>query len=156
MDEKIELNAHNKDEHKPSHTAEHIINRAMDNMFHCGRAINAHIERKRSKLDFAMSAEPTAEQLAEVERTVNDIVERNLPVTFTFITQAEAKSRFDLRRLPDDASDTVRVVSVGDFDECLCIGQHVKTTAEIGRISFASHDYDPERKVFRLRYKVTG
>lgn len=156
MDEKIELNAHNKEEHRPSHTAEHIVNRAIDNMFHCGRAINAHIERKRSKMDFAMPAEPTAEQITELEKTVNDIVRRNLPVTFTFITQAEAKSRFDLRRLPDGASDTVRVVSIGDYDECLCIGQHVMSTAEIGHVSFVSHDYDPERKVFRLRYKVTG
>lgn len=156
MDEKIELNAHNKEEHKPSHTAEHIINRAMDNTFHCGRAINAHIERKRSKMDFAMPAEPTAEQIAEVERTVNGIVDRNLPVTFTFITQTEARDRFDLRRLPDGASDTVRVVSVGDYDECLCIGQHVESTVEIGHVSFVSHDYDSERKVFRLRYKVTG
>lgn len=156
MDEKIEFNAHNKEEHRPSHTAEHIINRTMDNLFHCGRAVNAHIERKRSKMDFAMEEEPTAELIAEVERTVNEVVGRNLPVTFSYIRQAEAIGRFDIRRLPEGASDTVRVVSIGDYDECLCIGQHVKSTAEIGHVSFVSHDYDAERKIFRLRYKVTG
>lgn len=156
MDEKLELNAHNKEEHKPSHTAEHIINRTMDNMFHCGRAVNAHIERKRSKMDFALEAEPTPEQLKQVEETVNSIVEQDLPVTFTFITQAEAQSRFDLKRLPDGASDTVRVVSIGNYDECLCIGQHVGRTREIGHVTFASHDYDAERKILRIRYKVSG
>lgn len=155
MDEKIELNAHNKEEHKPSHTAEHIINRTMDNMFHCGRAVEAHIERKKSKMDFALPTEPTAEQLKQVEDKVNDVISQDLPVTFSFITQAEAQSRFDLKRLPEGASDTVRVVSIGSYDECLCIGQHVASTSEIGHVAFASHDYDPERHILRIRFKVT-
>lgn len=156
MDEKIEFNAHNKEEHRPSHTAEHIINRAMDNTFHCGRAVNAHIERKRSKMDFRMEEQPSPELIAKVENMVNDVVESGLPVTFSYITQTEAKDRFDLRRLPDGASETVRVVSIGDFDECLCIGQHVENTKEIGHVTFVSYDYDKDRKIFRLRYKVSG
>lgn len=156
MDEKIELNAHNKEEHRPSHTAEHIINRAMDNAFHCGRAIGAHIERKRSKMDFAMPEEPTPEQLKAVEETVNRVVESDLPVSFSFMTQAEARGRFDLKRLPDGASEAVRVVFIGDYDECLCIGQHVGSTREIGHVSFASHDYDAERKILRIRFKVSN
>lgn len=154
MDAQVTLNAHNKEEHRPSHTAEHIINRAMDNAFHCGRAVEAHIERKKSKMDFRLDNEPSEEELKRVEATVNEVITRDLPVTFAFITQAEAASRFDLKRLPDGASDTVRVVSVGDYDECLCIGQHVDHTAEIGHVTFASHDYDAERGIFRIRFKV--
>lgn len=43
-----------------------------------------------------------------------------------FISQEEAIGRFDMKRLPEKASETVRIVKVGDYDECLCIGQHVK------------------------------
>ncbi len=156
MDAQVTLNAHNKEEHRPSHTAEHIINRAMDNAFHCGRAIDAHIERKKSKMDFQLATAPSDEELRAVEKTVNDVIAQDLPVSFSYITQAEAASRFDLKRLPDGASDTVRVVSVGDYDECLCIGQHVTSTAEIGHVTFASHDYDAERGVLRIRFKVAG
>ena len=44
------LNGHNKNEYPPMHTAEHIVNRTMVNMFGCGRSKNAHIERKKSKI----------------------------------------------------------------------------------------------------------
>ena len=36
----------------PMHTTEHIVNRTMVNLFGCERAVSAHIERKKSKLDF--------------------------------------------------------------------------------------------------------
>lgn len=51
-----------------------------------------------------------------------------------FISQEEAIGRFDMKRLPEKASETVRIVKVGDYDECLCIGQHVKNTSEIGTL----------------------
>ncbi len=154
QDEKAALlNAHNKEEHRPSHTAEHIINRAMDNAFHCGRAVEAHIERKKSKLDYAME-DPSDEQIAEVEKTVNEVIDRHLDISFHYLTQAEAKKKFDLRRLPEGASDTVRVVSVGDYDDCLCAGLHVTNTSEIGHVRFVSHDYDAARKILRIRFKI--
>ena len=52
--EQPSLNDHNKQEYPPMHTTEHVINRTMVNLFGCGRAISAHIERKKSKLDFAL------------------------------------------------------------------------------------------------------
>lgn len=153
-DKTINLNAHNKEEFRPAHTAEHIINRTMDNTFHCGRAVEAHIERKKSKLDFSLPQEPDDALVANVEQVVNEVIDRHLPVTFSFISQADAASEFDLKRLPDGASETVRVVSIGDYDRCLCIGQHVANTAEIGHVRFISHDYDAERKILRIRFKI--
>jgi len=149
-----ELNAHNKEEYPPMHTTEHIINRTMINMFGCGRAVEAHIERKKSKLDYALNKCPSDTEISELENRVNDVISRNLDVTTEFITQAEAKSRFDLNRLPDNASDTVRIVKVGDYDECLCIGQHVSNTSEIGTFKIISHDWNEETKRWRLRFKL--
>ena len=76
------------------------------------------------------------------------------PVTTEFITQEEAQGRFDLERLPDGASETVRVVKVGDYDECLCIGVHVENTSEIGTFKIISHDWDEEAKRWRMRFKL--
>ena len=42
----------------PMHTTEHIVNRTMVNLFGCERAVSAHIERKKSKLDFALPTCP--------------------------------------------------------------------------------------------------
>ena len=146
------LNAHNKEEHRPSHTTEHIVNRTMVNLFGCGRAISAHIERKKSKLDFALPQCPTEAQIAQIEETVNEVLRRNLPVTMEYISQEEAMGRFDMKRLPEGASDTVRVVHIGDYDECLCIGAHVSNTSELGAFKIIRHDY--KEGVFRMRFKI--
>ncbi|WP_297273157.1 hypothetical protein [uncultured Bacteroides sp.] len=152
MEQQPQLNEHNKQEYPPMHTCEHIVNRTMVNLFHCGRAVSAHIERKKSKLDFALPECPSEEQIREIEDTVNSIIGQNLAVTTEFITQDEAVGRFDMKRLPDNASKTVRVVKVGDYDECLCIGQHVANTSEIGNFKIISYDY--KDGIFRMRFKL--
>ena len=154
MEQTIQLNEHNKQEYPPMHTCEHIINQTMIRLFGCGRSVSAHIERKKSKLDYRLTACPTEEQIKNLENTVNQIIMQHLPVTTEFITQEEAKGRFDLKRLPEDASETVRVVKVGDYDECLCIGTHVANTSEIGTFKIISHDWDGENKRCRIRFKL--
>ena len=150
--EQPSLNDHNKQEYPPMHTTEHVINRTMVNLFGCGRAISAHIERKKSKLDFALQTCPEETDIIRIENTVNEVLRRNLPVTMEFISQEEAIGRFDMKRLPEKASETVRIVKVGDYDECLCIGQHVKNTSEIGTFKIIS--YDHKDGIFRMRFKL--
>lgn len=152
METEVQLNAHNKQEYPPMHTCEHIVNQTMIRLFGCGRSVSAHIERKKSKLDYALSTAPTAEDITRIETAVNEIIGQKLDVTTEFITQAEAADRFDMKRLPDGASDTVRVVKVGDYDECLCIGQHVANTSEIGTFKIISSDY--KDGIFRMRFKL--
>ena len=150
--EQPSLNDHNKQEYPPMHTTEHVINRTMVNLFGCGRAISAHIERKKSKLDFALQTCPEEADIIRIENTVNEVLRRNLPVTMEFISQEEAIGRFDMKRLPEKASETVRIVKVGDYDECLCIGQHVKNTSVIGTFKIISHVY--KDGIFRMRFKL--
>ena len=152
MNQSTQLNAHNKQEFPPMHTCEHIVNRTMINLFGCGRAVSAHIEKKKSKLDYAIPQPLSDEDIIKIEETVNSVIARHLDVTTEFITQKEAADRFDLKRLPENASDTVRIVKVGDYDECLCIGLHVNNTSEIGTFKIISHDYNDG--ILRIRFKL--
>lgn len=136
----------------PMHTCEHIVNRTMINLFGCGRAVSAHIEKKKSKLDYAIPQPLSDEDIIKIEETVNSVIARHLDVTTEFITQKEAADRFDLKRLPENASDTVRIVKVGNYDECLCIGLHVNNTSEIGTFKIISHDYNDG--ILRIRFKL--
>ena len=68
------LNAHNKEEHRPSHTCEHIVNQTMIRLFGCGRSVAAHIERKKSKLDYRLDHRPTDEEVKRLEDTVNEVI----------------------------------------------------------------------------------
>ncbi|MCD8264920.1 MAG: hypothetical protein LUD02_12835 [Tannerellaceae bacterium] len=146
------LNEHNKKEYPPMHTAEHILNQTMVRMFGCPRSMNAHIERKKSKCDYILAQEPTAEQMVEVEHTVNEIIAQHLPVTVEYMPREEAASLVDLSKLPPNASDTLRIVRVGAYDACACIGAHVDNTSEIGRFKLLNYDYNGER--LRLRFKL--
>ena len=150
--EEIVLNAHNKAEYEPAHTAEHILNATMVKMFGCPRSRNAHVEKKKSKCDYILDAEPTAEQVEQIEAKVNEVIARNLDVTIEFMTREQAASIVDLSKLPEDASQTLRIVRIGDYDACACIGAHVQNTSEIGTFKIISHSY--ENGIWRLRWKV--
>ena len=69
--EQPSLNDHNKQEYPPMHTTEHVINRTMVNLFGCGRAISAHIERKKSKLDFALQTCPEEADIIRIVFTTD-------------------------------------------------------------------------------------
>ena len=68
-----QLNEHNKEEYPPMHTTEHILNQTMIRLFGCGRAVSAHIERKKSKLDFRFQREPEESEINQIEQQVNRI-----------------------------------------------------------------------------------
>ena len=97
---------------------------------------------------------------------MNELIEQDLPVTFQFVTRAELEgivmeaepgspdSRIALDRLPADASDTIRLVRIGDYDVCTCIGKHVRSTAQIGRFEMLGTNWDNDRMAFRIRYKI--
>lgn len=147
------LNDHNKQEYPPMHTAEHILNQTMVRMFGCPRSKNAHIERKKSKCDYLLDEEPSAETMAEVERRVNEVIDRHLPVSIEFMPREEAAALVDLSKLPEEVSETLRIVRVGDYDACACIGTHVGNTSEIGHFKLLTYDYAEGR--LRLRFKLT-
>ena len=146
------LNAHNKAEHEESHSCEHILNGTMVKMFGYPRSKNAHIERKKSKCDYLLDNEPTAEQVAAVEAKVNEEIAKNHDVTVEFMSRDEAAKIVDLSKLPEDASETLRIVRIGDYDVCACIGAHVSNTSEIGTFKIISHSFADG--VWRLRWKV--
>ncbi len=146
------LNEHNKQEYPPMHSAEHLINGEIDRRYGCGRAFSAHIERKKSKLDYRLSKPLTYDEIRSLEDYVNAAINADVDVTEEYITQQEAMDRFDMSRLPEGASETVRVVHIGDYDQCLCAGTHVKRTSEIGHFRISSSRYQDgvQRIVFRL------
>ncbi|KPJ88152.1 MAG: alanyl-tRNA synthetase [Spirochaetes bacterium DG_61] len=135
------------------HSAEHILNQTMVRMFNCGRSFSSHIEKKKSKCDYRFNRNLTEEEVVEIERRVNKVIAKDLPIGEDFMRREEAESLFDMDRLPDVADQRIRIVRAGDYDACPCIGDHVESTKEIGmfRITTTSH----EDGVLRIRFKLT-
>ncbi|MEA4905371.1 MAG: hypothetical protein VB068_01800 [Petrimonas sp.] len=134
------------------HTTEHILNQTMVQMFGCARSKNTHIERKKSKADYLLPQPPTDEQVQAIEMKVNEVISRNLPVSEEFLPISAAAEIVDLSKLPGNVSETLRIVRIGDYDVCACIGSHVENTSEIGRFEIISHDFTDGR--WRVRFKL--
>ncbi|WP_320009040.1 hypothetical protein [Maridesulfovibrio sp.] len=139
-------------QYKPRmHSAEHILNQVMVRKFGCDRCFSAHINKKKSKCDYKFERGLTDAEAAEIEQSVNEAISSALEVTERMISLQEADERFNLTRLPEGVTE-VRVVNIGDFDLCPCIGEHVDNTNEIGMFSMVSHSF--EDGVLRIRYKL--
>ena len=143
----------NRKEYDPRmHSAEHILNQTMVRMFNCGRAFSAHIEKKKSKCDYRFDRDLTQEEIATVEKKVNEVIGLDLPITESFLGRDEAATRFMLSRLPEDAGNTIRVITIGDYDVCPCSGPHASATKEIGSFKIGSTAF--ENGVLRIRFKL--
>jgi len=133
------------------HTAEHVLNGVMVKIFGCGRCFSAHINSKKSKCDYRFERDLTEEEALNIEQTVNEQLGRNLDIREETITKERAQSLYNLSRLPNGV-DSVRIVHVGDFDACPCIGEHVVNTSTVGRFVLGSHDF--KDGILRLRFKL--
>lgn len=148
------LNEHNKDEFPPAHTAEHLLNRTMMSMFGCSRSVNAHVERKKSKMSFVLDHKPTRKEEKAIEDRMNELIAMDMPVKYEFVDKDEVPEDIQMDRLPDDVSDTIRIVRIGDYDACPCIGKHVRSTGQIGKFVMLGSNWDEPSHTYRIRYKV--
>lgn len=153
MDEII-LNEHNKEEFPPAHTAEHLLNQLMVRKYGCERSRNAHIERKKSKISYILPSKPSRKDEQFIENEMNRLIQEDMPVSYEFVDHNHLPAGVAIDRLPDDASETLRLVRIGDYDVCPCIGKHVRSTSQIGRFELLGTNWDEEKHSFRIRFKI--
>ncbi len=134
------------------HTAEHLLNQTMVRLFDRGRSFSAHIEKKKSKCDYYFDRNLTEEEVEKIQSIVNDKINDNLLVVEEYYDFNEVKDQFDFSKLPDKFGDSVRIVKIGDYDTCPCIGQHVSSTSELGEFKIISTSF--ENDVLRIRFKL--
>lgn len=136
------------------HTAEHVLNQSMIRLFGSGRSFSSHLNAKKSKCDYHFSRDLTEEEGKTLQETINAVLAQNLPVTERTVPRDEAAKLVDLGKLPPSVGpDTpIRLVSVGEYDFCPCIGAHCANTGEVGAFRLVSHEYNPEKGVLRVRF----
>ena len=148
----MDYNENPKEYYPPMHSAEHLLNGTMDQMFKRGRSFSAHIEKKKSKCDYHFDRDLTPEEIKKIEDKINAVINSDLQVKEEFMKRDDAAKYFSLQRLPEEAGETLRVISIGDYDKCLCSGPHVKSTKEIGGFRIISTGF--ENGVLRVRFKI--
>jgi len=135
------------------HTAEHILNQTMVRLYGCGRCFSAHIERKKTKCDYHFDHDLTTDEIQDIQSRVNAVIDDDLEVTESVHTKSEANKRYDTGKLPDGVdSESIRIVHVGDYDACPCIGEHVTSTGDIGAFRITTTTFADG--VLRIRFKL--
>ena len=123
------------------HTAAHLLQAALRRVLGEGvRQMGSNITADRLRFDFSHPQRLTEEQLAAVERMVNEQIERDLPVSMRVTTLDEALKDGALAFFGDKYGDQVKVYAIGDFSMEVCGGPHVSRTAELGRFKIAKQE----------------
>jgi len=116
------------------HTATHLLHRALQTV------LGEHVKQKgsnitaaRLRFDFSHAAKMTPEEIAAVEKLVNEAIERDLPVSMEAMTLEEARESGATALFQGKYGEQVKVYSIGDFSREVCGGPHVARTGELGR-----------------------
>lgn len=136
------------------HSAEHLLNGTMVRMFDCQRCFSAHLNKKKSKVDYHFPRALTTEEITEIETRVNAEIDKDLPMNEEMMDRTEAGKLFNLDRLPESAGDKVRIIRIGDYDAVPCIGDHVRSSAEIKPFRITTTDFSDG--VLRIRFKLAS
>lgn len=135
------------------HSAEHLLNQTMVRLFGCSRCFSAHINKKKSKCDYYFDRDLTAPEIKQLQDMVNQQIEKNHPVTIETLSKEIAQDQFNIERVPDQEDlNEVRIVRMGNYDACPCIGPHVNSTREIGTFKITTTGF--EKDVLRIRFKL--
>ena len=116
------------------HTATHLLHKALQIVLgeHATQK-GSNITTERLRFDFAHPQKVTKEELEQVEKIVNEQIQRDLPVKCEEMTLEEAKASGAMGLFENKYGEKVKVYSIGDFSKEICGGPHVTHTGELGK-----------------------
>jgi alanyl-tRNA synthetase len=137
-----------------NHSATHILNSAARNSLGTWVWQNsAFKEEHYARLDITHHSALTIEEIKQIEKTANEVVQRNLPILINVFERSDAEKRYTFRIYQGGAvpSNNVRIVNIDGWDVEACGGTHVNKTGEIGLIKILKTERIQDG-VVRLEY----
>jgi alanyl-tRNA synthetase len=127
------VDAGRRDAIRRNHTATHLLHAALRQVLgpHVKQA-GSLVAPDRLRFDFQHPAPLGPEDLAQIERRVNEQIYRNAPVETQVMATSDAIAQGAMALFGEKYGDRVRVVTVPDFSRELCGGTHCRATGDIG------------------------
>ena len=122
-----------------AHSATHLLDAALKKVLgdHVHQA-GSLVEPDRIRFDFTHFEGISAEELAQVDKLVNDAILNGYPVITEVLPIEEAKRKGAVAMFGEKYGDVVRVVEMGDFSMEFCGGTHLDNTAKVGTFRIKS------------------
>ncbi len=114
------------------HTATHLLQAALRKVL--GPEVGqkgSNITAERLRFDFTFGRKMTGEELAQVEKLVNDAIKAEMPITMQEMTVEEAKEQGAIGLFESKYGERVKVYSMGDFSKEICGGPHANNTGDL-------------------------
>ena len=122
-----------------NHTAAHLLQAALR------KHLGSHVEQagqlvnsEEMRFDFTHFSALSGDELKAIEREVNEVILKGIPVETREMPIEEAKKLGAMALFGEKYGDVVRVVSAGDFSVELCGGTHADNTAKLGLFKIVS------------------
>ncbi|NOG49363.1 MAG: alanyl-tRNA editing protein [Chloroflexi bacterium] len=132
-----EVNWRRRFDHMQQHTGQHILTQAFVTTVNAA-TVGFHLSPDTVTIDLDNAVDIS--QIQQAERLANEVVFSGLAVTAREIPRGELEG-VRIRRIPEHVTgDTLRVISVGDFDHTACGGTHVANSGQIGLIKVIRAD----------------
>ncbi len=138
------------------HTATHLLHAALRKVL--GPEVaqkGSNITAERLRFDFSFGRKVTKEELAEVEKLVNEAIEADVPVVCEEMTVPEAKEKGAIGLFENKYGERVRTYKMGDFSFEICGGPHATHTGELGHFKILKEE-SSSAGVRRIKAVVTG
>jgi len=126
---------------RANHSSLHLLQSALR------KVLGSHVAQAGSyngpdyaRFDFTHYEKVTEEQLKEVEYLVNEMIQKDAPVTTEVLPIEEAKKTGAIALFDEKYGDNVRVVTMGDFSKEFCAGTHVANTGDLGVYKIISEE----------------
>lgn len=122
-----------------NHTAAHLLQAALR------KHLGSHVEQagqlvnsEEMRFDFTHFSALSGNELKAIEREVNEVILKGIPIETREMPIEEAKKLGAMALFGEKYGDVVRVVSAGDFSVELCGGTHADNTAKLGLFKIVS------------------
>ncbi|MBD5411064.1 MAG: alanine--tRNA ligase [Treponema sp.] len=142
------------------HTATHLLQQALVTVLGSQVAQKgSNINNERMRFDFTFERPMTKEEIAEVEKIVNEKIKEDLPVSMEIMTLDKAKAEGARALFTTKYGEDVKVYTIGEqnnwFSKEVCGGPHVQHTAQIGTFKIEK-EQSSSAGVRRIRATISG
>ena len=124
------------------HSATHLMHAALRKVLHDDSVAQkgSNITAERLRFDFSFGRKVTPEELAEVEKLVNEAIEAKVPITCEEMSVKEAKEQGAIGLFESKYGEKVKVYTMGKFSKEICGGPHAKNTGDLGHFHIVKEE----------------